>query len=189
MGLIFYIWYTILASLFLRGPNFHTHLMLKFLPVTTAADFERISVLAFEIWTDHYVPIVGPELIEYMLPKFQSPEAIAEQVAEGVSYYLLQHQEQDAGYISFYPKEGALFLSKLYVHKRFRGLGLGRAAMNFIVAQAQADQLPRIRLTVNKKNTNSIAAYERMDFRKVDDVVFDIGQGFFMDDYVMEKTL
>ncbi len=163
--------------------------MIQFLPAKTSADFEQISVLANEIWTDHYVPMLGPALIEYMLEKFQSPSAVAQQVEEGVSYYLQQHKDQIAGYLAFYPKEGAMFLSKIYVHKNYRGLGLGRAAMNFIEEQTRTANLSRLRLTVNKKNEGSIGAYERMGFKKIEEAVFDIGEGFFMDDYVLEKEL
>ena len=44
-----------------------------------------------------------------------------------------------------------------------------------------------ISLTVNKYNTDSIKAYEKMGFEKIDSVVMDIGNGYVMDDYVMKK--
>lgn len=163
--------------------------MINIQPAKTAGDFKQISALAHEIWTDHYVPMLGPELIRYMLEKFQSPAAIAQQVEEGVSYYLQYQGDEVAGYLAFYPKDGAMFLSKIYVHKRFRGLGLGRAAMDFVEGHTLAANLSCLRLTVNKKNEGSIGAYERMGFRKTQEAVFDIGQGFFMDDYVLEKEL
>jgi RimJ/RimL family protein N-acetyltransferase len=46
-----------------------------------------------------------------------------------------------------------------------------------------------IDLTVNKYNTNSIKAYEKMGFEKIDSVVMDIGNGYVMDDYVMKKEV
>jgi ribosomal protein S18 acetylase RimI-like enzyme len=44
-------------------------------------------------------------------------------------------------------------------------------------------------LTVNKNNVNAIKAYEKMGFRNVGSLVQDIGDGFVMDDYAMEKTV
>jgi RimJ/RimL family protein N-acetyltransferase len=49
--------------------------------------------------------------------------------------------------------------------------------------------LNKIALTVNKNNVNSIKAYEKMGFKNVGSVVQDIGSGYVMDDYKMEKTL
>jgi RimJ/RimL family protein N-acetyltransferase len=47
----------------------------------------------------------------------------------------------------------------------------------------------RIWLTCNKHNTASLAAYTRMGFTRIADVVTDIGSGYVMDDYVMEYRL
>jgi diamine N-acetyltransferase len=44
-------------------------------------------------------------------------------------------------------------------------------------------------LTVNKNNTGAISVYEKIGFRNVGSLVQDIGSGFVMDDYAMEKTL
>jgi hypothetical protein len=44
-------------------------------------------------------------------------------------------------------------------------------------------------LTVNKYNTSSIKAYLALGFSVTDAVVTDIGEGYSMDDYVMEKTV
>ena len=43
-----------------------------------------------------------------------------------------------------------------------------------------------IQLTVNKYNTNTISAYKKWGFEIIDSVVTDIGEGFVMDDYIME---
>ena len=83
----------------------------------------------------------------------------------------------------------ALFLSKLYVRASFRGKGLARAMLKAAEKAARESGVARIRLTCNKYNTASLAAYERMGFVRTADVVTDIGGGFVMDDYVMEKQL
>ena len=47
----------------------------------------------------------------------------------------------------------------------------------------------KVRLNVNKNNSKAIRAYERNNFVNIESVKIDIGNGFFMDDFVMEKTL
>jgi ribosomal protein S18 acetylase RimI-like enzyme len=54
---------------------------------------------------------------------------------------------------------------------------------------AREGGLRKIVLTVNKNNTNAIRAYERIGFKKTGSLVQDIGSGFVMDDYAMEKTV
>lgn len=44
----------------------------------------------------------------------------------------------------------------------------------------------KIYLTVNKTNIKAIRVYERFGFEKTDQVVFDIGNGYVMDDYIYE---
>ena len=78
-----------------------------------------------------------------------------------------------------------LFLSKIYVARPFRGKGLGKEAMAFIRQAASRAGCSRITLTVNKDNTDSIAAYQKMGFEIGPATIKDIGEGFVMDDYRM----
>ena len=61
--------------------------------------------------------------------------------------------------------------------------------MKFIQDKAEQLGYSSISLTVNKYNEASIKAYEKMGFKKVKDIVIDIGNGFVMDDYLMEKKV
>lgn len=151
--------------------------------------FDEIETLARHIWTAHYTPIIGPEQVAYMLEKFQSKQAMLAQIGEGYQYYTLRYEEELAGYLSIQPRGEVLFLSKIYLHAHFRGKGLGRKGLDFVEETARKWGKKSIKLTVNKHNTESIAAYEKCGFRKVESVVMDIGGGFVMDDFVMEKNL
>lgn len=158
-------------------------------PAKTKKTYKIIAGLAELIWTEHYTPIIGEQQVAYMLEKFQSAIAIEDQVANGVLYYLISFQDKPVGYFSVSREEDFLFLSKLYVLRSARAKGLGRAAISYMEDLAKDFDLQRIRLTVNKFNTNSIKAYEKMEFLNVDAIVQDIGNGFVMDDYVLEKIL
>ena len=150
-------------------------------------DFQNLEQLASKIWTEHYTPIIGIDQVNYMLDKFQSAEAMQKQVADGMEYYLLIHDEKAAGYFAVAKKKESLFLSKLYVSKEFRGNGIAKTAIKFIEHRKAALACNSISLTVNKDNSNSIAAYEKMGFNKIEAIVQDIGNGYVMDDYIMEK--
>ncbi|MDO7138444.1 GNAT family N-acetyltransferase [Algibacter lectus] len=155
--------------------------------VKTQEDFKLVETLASQIWHQHYPDIIGLEQVEYMLAKFNSAKAIEEQVRLGAQFYCLIYNETPVGYMAIKPEGDFLFLSKLYVAETSRGKGVGRVALNFIDEEAKKQQLLGIRLKVNKYNTASIAAYEKLGFKNVKASVTDIGNGFVMDDFEMEK--
>ena len=163
--------------------------MIQITAVKQDSDIEVIAQLAKEIWTHHYTPIIGIDQVNYMLEKFQSESSIKSQLVNGYEYHLLKFDDRPAGYIAFCYKDGHLFLSKIYVHANFRGKGIGKAAMCFMENEAQLNGYSKIRLTVNKHNSNSILAYEKMGFETITAIVQDIGNGYVMDDYVLEKKL
>lgn len=150
-----------------------------------------VESLAYSIWREHYTPIIGSQQVEYMLEKFQSKEAILDQIEkQGHLYYLLEDKDSDwVGYVAVIPKDKELFLSKLYINTANRGKGYGRYALDFIETIARDKGLSKISLTVNKNNAHSIKIYEKLGFMISDSLVTDIGNGFVMDDYKMEKTV
>ncbi len=156
----------------------------------TKPDYILIEELADVIWRKHYIPITGIGQVEHMLKKYQSAEAISKQVEdEGFEYFILTYDKIPVGYISIRKDEDKLFLSKIYVLSEYRGKKIGKTAMQFIEEKTKAYDLKTIMLTVNKNNTDSIKAYEKLGFVNVCALVKDIGDGYVMDDYQMEKTL
>ncbi|MCA9404366.1 MAG: GNAT family N-acetyltransferase [Candidatus Omnitrophica bacterium] len=166
--------------------------MLNFIPVTTQQQISLCERLAFDIWQEHYVPIIGPKQVRYMLENFQSAEAIGRQIVEEqYAYFLIQLDDIYIGYFSLRtdPEDNALFLSKIYLLEGQRGRGLGRQTFDYIQQLAADAGCKRIHLTVNKNNKETIAFYEACGFKNTGSVVQDIGEGFVMDDFAMVKEL
>lgn len=164
--------------------------MIEITLAQTQPDYILIEELADVIWRKHYIPITGIGQVEHMLKKYQSAEAISKQVEdEGFEYFILRYDKIPVGYISIRKEEGKLFLSKIYVLSEYRGKKIGKTAMQFIEEKAKVYGLKTIMLTVNKNNTNSIKAYEKLGFINVCALVKDIGNGYVMDDYQMEKKV
>lgn len=150
-----------------------------------------VAALAEEIWNQHYLPIIGRAQVDYMLERFQSRRAIAAQIEEGYCYFLVREGEGYAGYMAVVLRGDGpgMMLSKLYVLEESRGRGLGRAMVEFAERLCRQQGAKRLWLTVNKNNSASIDAYRRMGFRIAGPVVTDIGAGFVMDDYLLQKSL
>lgn len=49
--------------------------------------------------------------------------------------------------------------------------------------------LDKIYLTVNKHNTHAVEVYRHFGFYQIDAVVTDIGGGYVMDDYILQKDV
>ena len=165
-------------------------LPVQFVPVTTPQQIDTVCGLAREIWYEYYVPLIGRAHVDYMVAKFQSSGAVAGQLREAYEYFLIQRDGPDIGYCAVQPQpaQGSMFLSKLYLLRDARGGGTGRVCMEFIEQLARRRGLNLLWLTVNKGNP-AVKAYERLGFRIAADLVMDIGGGFVMDDYRMEKSL
>ncbi|MEQ9287388.1 MAG: GNAT family N-acetyltransferase [Cyclobacteriaceae bacterium] len=163
--------------------------MIEILKATTDHHIAKIESLANEIWREHYTPIIGIDQVVYMLQKFQSTEAIEYQIKTGYEYFLISHNKRAVGYLSLKNENDGVFLSKIYVLANQRGLGIGAETIGFVEKYARKKRKPKIRLTVNKNNLKSKKAYEKLGFVECGTVVADIGHGYVMDDYAMEKTV
>lgn len=153
-------------------------------------DIGALAVLADEIWHEYWPFLLSEEQIGYMVEKFQSETAIAcQRNKENYRYFFIETGSGRAGYFGISGKQDYLFLSKLYLKSRFRHQGIGARAFEKIKQLARGAGYDKIRLTVNKKNKNTIDAYFKYGFKIIDRDVTDIGGGFVMDDYIMEYEL
>lgn len=150
-------------------------------------EIKELAKLAGEIWHEYWPCILTEEQINYMVEKFQSEKAIIEQILhQNYSYYFIVENCTKCGYFGISREEDYLFLSKLYIKKEYRHQGIGRAAFNKIAELARDFGYPTIQLTVNKNNRHTIDAYLKYRFAIIDKAVTDIGNGFVMDDYIMQ---
>lgn len=164
---------------------------LRFVPVTSGPLIQETANLAHEIWTEHFPGIISQGQIDYMLTTLQSKTAIQEQIQTGLRYYLVQVDDRSVGYLAVKPEpqQKQLFLSKLYILRQARGTGLARRSLEFIETLACEMNLRRIYLTCNKDNATTLDIYAHLGFKTADSVKKDIGSGFVMDDFVLEKSV
>ena len=162
----------------------------QLIPVTTASQVADVARMAHEVWNEYYVPIIGQAQVDYMVARFQTAEAMQSQIDEGYEYFQIRLGADNIGYaaIRFDAPDARLFISKLYLLAAHRKSGAGRKSLDCIEQIARERGATHLWLTVNKGNP-SVRAYERLGFSIVEAIVMDIGGGFVMDDYRMEKPL
>lgn len=155
-------------------------------------DVDRLIALTRDIWMRHYTSIITVAQIEYMLEQRYHPLVIREQLRRpDVWWDTLQRDGELVGFAQYEwgSRPGEIKLDKLYVSYDLRGQGLGSLLLRHVENEARAKSAARLYLQVNKNNASAIGAYRKNGFEIAESAVFDIGNGFVMDDYVMAKTL
>lgn len=152
-------------------------------------EIERLSEFAAQIVKRHFDPIIGAAQNDYMIGRFQTPQAIEQQIRQGYRYYWVMEGSEAAGFMAFYPKDGKMYLSKFYVAQPFRGRHLAGDMFAFICQETKKEQLSAVFLNVNRNNTDVIEIYKHLGFEIVGQEKNDIGNGFFMDDFVLEYSI
>ena len=143
-----------------------------------------ISEMAHRIWKQHYVPIIGSEQVDYMLGQMYSEDAIVKQMETGQNFYLIVYNSSYVGYMAISekgPKE--YMLHKFYIETEQQGKHIGEQAYTALLKEISGAQ--QVKLTVNRQNYNSMNFYFKIGFKIETVADFDIGNGYYMNDFVM----
>jgi ribosomal protein S18 acetylase RimI-like enzyme len=153
-------------------------------------DFKVIEELAYKILHEVYDPIIPAEHTDYFLTKFQSEKAIESQITnENFSYFLLIFDSKNVGYLGIQQLNKKLVLSKLYILQSFRGLKIGKIALEYVDEFATDHRIDNIELIVNQKNQNTIDIYLKNGFKIVESITNSFPNGHSVEDYKMENRV
>ncbi len=155
----------------------------------TEQDATKIANLARKIWLAHYIDIISIEQIEYMLHLMYSAESLKEQMLQKKQeFYLITDNDVLRGYISFTKENNDnYFIHKFYIDTTEQNKGIGTQSFDLLLAQLI--NCKEVRLAVNRHNYKSINFYFKLGFRIEKLLNTDIGNNYFMDDFVMGKIV
>ncbi len=154
-------------------------------------DIPLIRELAEKSWKSAYAELLSKEQIDYMLAEMYSVEEISAHLQNrNYHYYLILNENIAVGFIGFehHYELQTTKLHRIYLVENAKGKGCGKTALNFLKKQTSESGDSRIILNVNKEN-NAKSIYESQGFSVYKEDVFDIGNDFVMDDYLMEFIL
>ena len=155
-------------------------------------EYGEVRKLAETIWPVCYKDILSVEQIGYMMDMMYSADVIAREIAEGICYCFVESGGRIAGYLAWGPWDvtrGTAKLHKLYLLPEQHHKRIGSRAIGLVRKQLEAAGFRRLRLNVNRQNSKAIKCYERNGFSLVKQENNDIGNGFFMNDFVMETVI
>ena len=175
----------------------------------TLEDCSFIRSVSERTWPSTYGHIISQQQIDFMLDWMYSDASLAEQFAKGHQFFIANHKGEDIGFCSvskefndvenesseetntatIHDSEGTKQhkLNKLYVLPSAHGTGSGKALLYKAIEVAKSEGSNSLFLQVNKHN-NAYSFYLKNGFVKEAEFKFDIGNGFYMDDYVMRLT-
>lgn len=156
--------------------------------LATAKDAVLIRTLAQEAFYATYREILSPEQLDYMFDWMYSIKSIHDQMNNGHVYYIGYCEDRPFGYVSIEKEEEDLFhLQKIYILPAMQGYGGGRYLFESaveVIRSLHPDTPCRMELNVNRYN-KALHFYERMGMRIARQGDFDIGNGYYMNDYIM----
>ncbi len=167
---------------------------LEILPLL-AADIDAVAALARVVWDDAYQDIITPAQIDYMLAQRYDAALLRAELARDDLWW--DKANEDGVLVAFAssflitaPGRGReMKVDKLYVDPRRQRRGIGARLLDTIAARAVRAQCEALILAVNKRNEKAIAAYRKNGFVVAEAVRVDIGGGFFMDDFIMRRSV
>ncbi len=161
------------------------------IPLLQPSELSAIRTIAADVWPKTFRDILSEEQIRYMMNMMYAPDVMEAELGNGYHFDLLTVDGVPAGYVSYsqYSLPETAKLHKIYLLEKYQGLGLGSGMLEHVAVQCRRLGFRFLRLNVNKHNQKALKAYVRNGYQKIESVKIDIGNGFFMDDYVMQKEL
>ncbi len=156
----------------------------------TAAQIPEVAELARTVWQATYRDIISQAQIDQMLAERYASESLEAYLdADDRWFEVALLDERLAGFCACERYGDEYKLDKLYIHPQAQRRGVGARLIASAAGRGKTLGYPAMILAVNKRNAQAIAAYRKHGFSVRESVCVDIGNGFVMDDFIMEKSL
>lgn len=158
----------------------------------TVKDIKTIQKITYKTWPVTYGKILSKGQLDYMLDLFYSDKALINQFEKKEQlFYLISEDEAALGFIGIehnYKNETVTKIHKIYLLPETQGKGIGKKAIEQIEKMALENHSTALSLNVNRFNS-ALSFYKKIGFEVINEVNIDIGNGYFMEDYILEKSL
>jgi ribosomal protein S18 acetylase RimI-like enzyme len=163
---------------------------MKIVPVSQE-HLPTIQKISNEVWPKTFKDILSTDQIKYMMEMMYSTSSLEEQMRNNHQYLLAKDEEEYLGFLSYelnYKGKPCTKVHKIYVLTSAQGKGVGRILIDEAARIARDNGNKELSLNVNRNN-KAINFYKKIGLEIVDKEDIDIGNGFLMEDYIMNKKL
>jgi ribosomal protein S18 acetylase RimI-like enzyme len=159
--------------------------------IASVEDISIIQKIAFETWPDAYKDILSTQQLNYMLDLMYNKEELSRQFEDKNNTYIISLTNNTPTGFSSYSlisEQNSYKLHKLYILPDYQSKGIGKYMLDFILSDLKTKNAKRLMLNVNRNN-KAVKFYLNQHFKITKEEDNDIGNGFYMNDYVMEKLV
>ena len=150
--------------------------------------FNIIRNIAHKTWPDTFEGIIPREQINYMLNLLYTEIAFENQIRDHGNVFILSKiGDKSNGFAAYqhgYENSNQTKLHQLYVLPDYQQKGIGKKLLDEVIRRSKKNKSERIILNVNRKNP-AVDFYVHVGFKIEKHEDTPIGNGFFMNDYVM----
>lgn len=145
-----------------------------------------IKNLANIIWPATYSQLITPQQVDYMMELIYSSSSLQKQIAKGHQFIMAYDEDKPVAFASYSGKENSpsiYKLHKIYILPNQQGKGIGKQLVNYIIQDI--GPATALQLNVNRSN-KALQFYQKLGFKIIAEEDIDIGNEFYMNDYVLE---
>lgn len=157
----------------------------------TDENFNAVKAIAEEVWPIAYGSILSQEQLDYMMEMMYSVASLQKQAAANKQFILANENETPVGFASYefnYDGASKTKIHKIYILSNQQGKGIGKKLIDYITQQALENNQKAVVLNVNRNNSAQ-HFYQKLGFEIKSQEDIDIGNGYLMEDYVMEISI
>lgn len=156
----------------------------------TVKDIPLIRQLTFAIWPQTYSQLLTQDQIDYMLDLIYSPAALQQQIEiDHCTFIIIYDNNELVAFASYSQVQPTVWkLHKIYVLASQQGKGMGKFIIQYIVDEIKPQHATALQLQVKRDNPAQ-NFYTKLGFTIIATADFDIGNGYFMKDYIMELSV
>ena len=154
------------------------------------ADVNTIQDIANKTWPITYGEILSKAQLDYMMDLIYSEASLIEQIQKQEQLFYIAYDENIAlAFIAIehnYKNEAVTRIHKIYILPEAQGKGIGKFLIDAAEKLAKQNSSTALSLNVNRFN-KALAFYQKLGFGIIAEENIEIGNGYLMEDYEMDK--
>lgn len=154
-------------------------------------DIPKIQEIAQNTWPETYGAILSKAQFDYMMNMMYSDDALQQQFENKHLFYLAFENDSCLGFASCennYLTNKQTRIHKIYILPTAQGKGVGKMLIEKVKELAKESQSVAISLNVNRYN-KALGFYKKTGFELIGEEDVEIGNGYLMEDYILELKI
>lgn len=150
-------------------------------------DLDRIIDLAKLTWFETYREILSIDQSNFMFNNMYNKICLIQNMKSGNEFYILS-QNKDIGFMEVVLYDDIVKISKIYINPSYQKKGFGKKLIDKAIEITKSHNKSKITLNVNRYN-NAKLFYLKNNFKIIKEIDIEIGNGYLMEDYIMESLV